>query len=124
MAWLTPDIFYAELFPPELGYTIYRRDSISQKGGGVIILVSSTLLSESRPDFQTNCENLWVQLNLAGSRSLLIGAYYKPHELDHKSFEEFNKSFTVQTHFTHFTFLLFQLTPFSTWYTGIPSEDL
>ena len=36
MAWLTPDIFYAEFFPPELGYTIYRRDSINQKGGGVI----------------------------------------------------------------------------------------
>ena len=58
----------------------------------MIILVNSALLSESRPDFQTNCENLWVQLNLAGSRSLLIGAYYKPHELDQKSFEEFNKS--------------------------------
>ena len=58
----------------------------------MIILVNSALLSESRPDFQTNCEKLWVQLNLAGSRSLLVGAYYKPHELDQKSFEEFNKS--------------------------------
>ena len=37
-------------------------------------------------------QNLWVQLNLAGSRSLLIGANYKPHELDEESFEEINKS--------------------------------
>ena len=27
---------------------------------------------------------------------------------------------TVQTHFTYFTYLFIQLTPFSTWYTGIP----
>ena len=31
--WLTPDIFDAELFPPELGYTIYRRDRVNQRGG-------------------------------------------------------------------------------------------
>ena len=51
---------------------------------------NSTLLSESRQDFQTNRENLKVPLNDAGSRSLLIRAYYK-HELDQKSYEEFNK---------------------------------
>ena len=35
-----------------------------------------------------NNENLWVQMNFAGSNAILNGAYYKPHELDQPSFEE------------------------------------
>ena len=31
-----------------------------------------------------------------------------------------HSSHTAQTHLTHFTYLFIQLTPFSTWYTGIP----
>ena len=44
---------------------------------------------------QTNCENLWVQINLTGARPVLIGAYYKPQEHDQLSFEEFNKSLAM-----------------------------
>ena len=39
--WLTAEIHDNEYFPPELGYTVYRRDRSGQKGGGVIILVNS-----------------------------------------------------------------------------------
>ena len=66
-----------------------------QKGGGVIILVNSKSTSELKSDYHTNCENLWVQLNLAGSKSVLIGAYYKPHESDQARFEELIKSLTL-----------------------------
>ena len=38
---------------------------------------------------------MWVQLNLTGSNSVLIRAYYKPHELDQLSFEELNKSLNL-----------------------------
>ena len=93
--WLTPAIYDAGYFPPELGYTVYRRDRVDKKGGGVIILVNSTFISECKPEYQTNCENLWVQLHLAGSRSVLIGAYYKPQELDQQSFDEFSKSLVL-----------------------------
>ena len=93
--WLTPAIYDAEYFPPELGYIVYRRDRVDKKGGGVIILVNSTFISECKPEYQTNCENLWVQLHLPGSRSVLIGAYYKPQELDQQSFNEFSKSLVL-----------------------------
>ena len=78
-------VFDGEYFPTELGYTVYRRDRLNQKGGGVISFDKSSYLSEEKPEFKTNCENLWVQLNLTGSRPVLIGAYYKPHELDKES---------------------------------------
>ena len=42
--WLSPDIFDSEYFPPELGYTVHRRDQIGQKGGRVIILAKSAHL--------------------------------------------------------------------------------
>ena len=68
----TKEMFDSEFFPPELGFTVYRRDRIGQKGGGVIILVRSALSSEEKSEFNPDCENLCVQLNLAGSKSILI----------------------------------------------------
>ena len=44
------------------------------------------------PELQSECEDLWVKLDLVGNKSLVIGAYYKPHELDTDSFTEFSKS--------------------------------
>ena len=31
--WLTKEMFDSELFPPELGFTVYRRGHKGQKGG-------------------------------------------------------------------------------------------
>ena len=89
--WLTKDLFDNEYFPPELGFTIYRRDRTGQRGGGVIILVKSDFPSEEKPEYNSDCETLWVQLHLVGSKSVLIGAYYKPHEHDQHSFDELSK---------------------------------
>ena len=90
--WLTKEIFDSEFFPPELRFTVYRRDRPGQKGGGVIILVRSALFSEEKSEFNSDCENLWVQLNFAGSKSVLIGAHYKPHEFVQHSLDELSKS--------------------------------
>ena len=95
-SWITPGIHDSELPPPpDLGYTIYRRDRSGQKCAGVLILVKSTFISQAKPEYNTNAEILWVQLNLLGSKSALIGAYYKPHELDDPSLTELAKSFNL-----------------------------
>ena len=58
-AWLTPDIHDSELFPPEIGYTIYRRDRTSHKEGGVIFLINiTTLQSQAKPEYNTDSEIL------------------------------------------------------------------
>ena len=88
---LTAEIHDNEIFPPELGYTVYRCDRIDKIRGGVIILVNSKFTPVLRSEFNTNRENLWVQLNLAGATSVLIGAYYKPQEYDSESITSFEK---------------------------------
>ena len=93
---LTKEIFDSEFSPPELGFKVYRRDHIGQKGGGVKILVRSALSSEEKSEFNSDCENLWVLLNLVGSKSVLIGAYYKPYEFDQHSLDELSKSLDIQ----------------------------
>ena len=87
---------YDSEYPPhELGFTVYRRDCTDHKGGGVIILVNSILILEEKTEYKSACENLWVQLNLTGTNSVLIRAYFKPHVLDQLSCEELNKSLTL-----------------------------
>ena len=51
--WLTAEIHDNEIFPPELGYTVYRRDRIDKRGGGVIILVNSKFTTVLRSEFDT-----------------------------------------------------------------------
>ena len=48
--WLTKETFDSEFFPPELGFTVYQRDRIGQKGCGVVILVRSALSSEEKSE--------------------------------------------------------------------------
>ena len=43
--------------------------SSGHKGGGVLILVKSTFISQAKPEYNTNVEFLWVQHNLLGSKS-------------------------------------------------------
>ena len=83
-----------------------------------------------RSEFNTNCENLWVKLNLAVAKSVLIGAYYKPHKADPEgyamlaSFEELKKSLTLVNQTNSAVWLLgdFYL-PEIDWENLIPSPE-
>ena len=89
-SWLKPKHHTSEIFDSDLGYCIFRRDRIKQAGGGVFIAVINCITAQELPKVQSKCENLWVKLDLVGNKSLAIGAYYKPHELDIESFTEFS----------------------------------
>ena len=91
-SWLKPKHHTNEVFDSDLGYSIFRRDRMKQAGGGVFIAVRNCITALEIPKFQSNCEDLWVKLDLVGNKSLAIGAYYKPHELDTDSFTEFSQS--------------------------------
>ena len=91
-SWLKPKHYSNEIFDPDLGYSIYRRDRIGQTGGGIFIAIQNRITSQEMPDIKSNCEDLWVKLELVGNKPLVIGAYYKPHESDRNSFDEFRKS--------------------------------
>ena len=83
-SWLHRDISDSEVFPP--GYTPFRADrSSTKRGGGVFVLVHEHFICTEQTEFQTDCELLWVRLQVTGSHPLYIGAYYKPKEDDLES---------------------------------------
>ena len=91
------------MFNPYQGYTPFRRDRVGQNGGGVFIAVRNDSVVQEMKDTQSNCEDVWIKIDLFGSKSLLIGAYYKPHEHDQHSREEFK--ITVQSSQTQLQYL-------------------
>ena len=56
--WLTNEMFDSEFSHQSLD-SVYRRNRISQKGGGVIMPIRSTLSWEEKSEFNSDCENLW-----------------------------------------------------------------
>ena len=92
-SWLNTDHLDSEIFPRSLGYTSFRRDRASgTKGGGVFILVEDTLVASWQKTLETHCEVIWVTIEAAQSKPVYLTAYYRPHENDFHSFEEFCRS--------------------------------
>ena len=91
-SWLSPDIASSEIFPE--GYHSFRADrkSKSKRSGGVFILVRNSLICTEQPQFQTNCEILWVKIEITGSWPLFVGAFYRRVEDDLESLREFQDS--------------------------------
>lgn len=74
-SWLNTDVMNSEIFPD--CYTCYRKDRNSL-GGGVFILVDSTISScEVNVDVGT-CEAVWCQLMLDNGKALSVCSFYRP----------------------------------------------
>ena len=54
--------------------------------------VRNDLVCTEQAQFHTNCEIVWVKLEVAGAHPLFICAYYKPKEEDQESLEELRRS--------------------------------
>ena len=84
-----------------MGYTLYRKDRSNQAYGVVRIAVRSELVSSACPDLDTDCELLWVQIDLTGAKSLHIGAFYRPPDSDVTTLENLNQSLQRLNHRTN-----------------------
>ena len=91
-SWLTPDILSSEIVPANLGYSIFREDRTSSSGGGVFIMVKGDIIVTEQKEYKTDCEIVWVKIEIVGTRPLLIAAYYRPKEGDSYSADEFHRS--------------------------------
>ena len=70
-SWLSPSIYDGEIFPPSLGYSVYRRDRETQTtGGGIFIMVRNTFMSNMKPQFNTSCEVMWVEVEVRGTKPI------------------------------------------------------
>ena len=43
-------------------------------------------------ELETDCEITWMKLDIAGSKSVYVASYYRPHEADKRSLDELQKS--------------------------------
>lgn len=91
-SWLSPDIKDNEIFPSD--YTPYRADRLTKttRSGGVFVLVSNSLVCSEQPQFRSECEIIWVKLEIVGSQPLYIAAFYKPKEDDLDSLDQLRSS--------------------------------
>ena len=65
------------------------------------IAVRSELVSSAFPDLDTDCELLWLQIDLTGAKSLHIGAFDRPPDSDVTTLENLNQSLQRLTHRTN-----------------------
>lgn len=91
-SWLDANDVTANILPSE-EYDYERRDrKTTTHGGGVFIGFKRDLIFERVSELETDCEVLWCKLNTKGSKTLQIGAYYRPHEDDEDSLNELETS--------------------------------
>ena len=49
-----------------------------QSHGGVLIAIKKDVVSSEITELKTNCEIVWAEINIAGSKNLQIASYYRP----------------------------------------------
>ena len=78
--WINTSILSNKLFPDS--YTVYRKDRPPNKKGisygGVLIAVRNNFTSVQKHNLDTDCEILWCEIRISGSKPVLIGSYYRP----------------------------------------------
>ena len=74
--------------------TLYRSESCKRKFRRTSPCghSSSSNISSTQKQLKTDCEIIWVKLDIVASKPLYIAAYYRPKKSDAKSLEELNKS--------------------------------
>ena len=81
-SWLFEGISNSEIFPAD--YTVVRKDRPADKHGkgygGIFVAMKNDPVATHRSDLDEECEILWLQLEIAGSKSVLVGAFYRPPE--------------------------------------------
>ena len=83
-SWLSDGVSNSEIFPSD--YSVIRKDRPTNKHGksygGIFIAMKNDLVANHRSDLDEECEILWLQFELAGSKSILVGAFYRPPDSD------------------------------------------
>lgn len=92
--WLTDDIKDGEIGQANNfseRYSIYRQDRTT-RNGGVMIAVRANIKSLRETELETGGEQVWVKVEIKGTRALLVGGYYRPHVSDIEGLEYFGTS--------------------------------
>ena len=85
---LDKTILDSEIFPEH--FSILRKDR-NIHGGGVFVMVKSTLLS-SQVDTGVSCEIVWICIHNKAAQILIVGSFYRPPQSPISVLEELAKS--------------------------------
>lgn len=59
------------------GYTIFKKDR-NHHGGGILVLVKSSIVSFHPKDFESDCEMLWIELLTSRGKVNFVTFYHPP----------------------------------------------
>ena len=63
-------------------YEVHRRDRTNRQGGGVFVAVRKDLKSSRQIEIETDCEIVWVKLEIPNCPNVYICSYYRPNVSD------------------------------------------
>ena len=66
-------------------FEVHRSDRTNRQGGGVFVAVRNDLKSSRQSEIETDCENVWVKLEIPNSPNIYICSYYRPNVNDNES---------------------------------------
>ena len=97
--WFDDSISNSEIIPSN--YTVIckdRKDGFGADGnGGVFIALKNDLIASHRIDLDSEAKIIWAQIELAGSRPVLVGAYYRPPNSKNEVLSQLEASLTKLT---------------------------
>ncbi|XP_015224518.1 PREDICTED: uncharacterized protein LOC107080829 [Cyprinodon variegatus] len=78
------------------GFRLWRRDRKEKKGGGVALYVKNDIEAKERTDLmRTTAEIIWVELDITGSRPVLLGCFYRPPNSDREYLDKLYENMTL-----------------------------
>ncbi|XP_072048916.1 uncharacterized protein [Amphiura filiformis] len=74
-SWLFDSVDNNEIFPED--FSAIRKDRYITRGGGVFIATRKNIIAVEQVELDTDCEIIWVEIQLVGGKKLLVGAFYR-----------------------------------------------
>ena len=87
---LNADYHTAEVFPPDFNVT--RKERPAAGDGGVFIAAHSKYLATCESSFDSDCEIVWMKMNIQGVKPLNISCYYRPSDSNASNVYELSNS--------------------------------
>lgn len=95
--WLNSNVYNRELF--DSNYNVFRRDRETtachnrKDGGGVLIAVAKKFVANRMSNWESNCEDLWVTIQVKHNFKIALCAIYLPPPVQNAIIDQFINNF-------------------------------
>ena len=91
VTWLDNTIQSTEFFPTDM-FNVFRKDrppnNKNKSHGGVLLAMTKACISPEVKELQTNCKIVWAEIYITGTKTILVGSYYRPPPDEGTSLEQ------------------------------------